>query len=40
MLRLLAAVLACASFLGAVDTEDRVRKSVPVASATRLSLNA
>jgi hypothetical protein len=40
MLRLLAAVLACASFLGAVDTEDRVRKSVSVASATRLSLNA
>jgi hypothetical protein len=40
MLRLLAAVLACASFLHAVDTEDRVRKSVPVASATRLSLNA
>jgi hypothetical protein len=40
MLRLLATVLACASFLHAVDTEDRVRKSVPVASATRLSLNA
>ena len=40
MLRLLAAALACASFLHAVDTEDRVRKSTPVSSATRLALNA
>src|ERR1700733_3925349 len=40
MLRLLATALACASFLHAVDTEDRVRKSVPVSSATRLTLRA
>lgn len=40
MLRLLTAALACASFLHAVDTEDRVRKSAPVSSATRLTLNA
>jgi hypothetical protein len=40
VLRLLASALACASFLHAVDTEDHVRKSVPVASATRLVLNA
>jgi len=40
MLRLLAAAIACASFLQAVDTEDRIRKSLPVASATRLTLDA
>jgi hypothetical protein len=40
VLRLLTAALACASFLHAVDTEDRVRKSVPVSSATRLTLHA
>jgi hypothetical protein len=40
VLRLLAAALTCASFLHAVDTQDHVRKSVPVASATRLTLNA
>jgi len=40
MLRLLAAALACSSFLKAVDIEDRVRKSAPVSSATRLVLNA
>jgi len=40
MLRLCAAALVCASFLKAVDIEDRVRKSVPVSSATRLVLNA
>jgi Putative adhesin len=40
MLRLLAAALACVSLLKAVDIEDRVRKSVPVSSATRLVLNA
>lgn len=40
MLRLVAAVLACAPFLHAVDTEDRVRKSAPVSSATRLTLSA
>jgi len=39
MLRILAA-LACASLLHAADTEDRVRKSVPASSATRLTLNA
>lgn len=39
MLRILAA-LACASLLRAADTEDRVRKSVPASSATRLTLNA
>ncbi len=40
MLRLLVAVLACASVLLAVDPEDHVRKSVPVSSATRLTLTA
>jgi hypothetical protein len=40
VLRLLAAALACASLLPAVDIEDHVRKSVPVSSATRLTLNA
>jgi hypothetical protein len=40
VLRLLAAALVCASFLHAVDTEDRVRKSVPVSSATRLTLTS
>jgi len=40
VLRLLATALACASFLHAVDTEDRVLKSAPVSSATRLTLNA
>jgi DUF4097 and DUF4098 domain-containing protein YvlB len=39
VLRLLTVALACASFLHAVDTEDRVRKSAPVSSATRLTLN-
>jgi hypothetical protein len=41
MLRLLAAVLACAALLKAVDPEeDHVRKSIPVSSATRLVLIA
>jgi len=40
MLRLLAAALACASLLLAVDPDDHVRKSVPVGSSTRLVLNA
>jgi hypothetical protein len=40
VLRLLTIALACASFLHAVDTEDSVRKSAPVSSATRLTLNA
>ncbi len=40
MIRLLAAALACASFLYAVDTGDSVRKSLPAGSATRLVLNA
>jgi hypothetical protein len=40
VLRLLTAALVCASFLHAFDTEDRVRKSVPVSSATRVTLNA
>ena len=40
MLRLLVVALACASSVYAADTEDRVRKSVPVSSATRLTLNA
>jgi hypothetical protein len=39
MLRLPAAALACASFLYAVDNQDSVRKSVPIASATRLVLH-
>jgi len=37
---LFAAALAYATCLYAVDTEDHVRKSVPVSSATRLTLNA
>jgi Putative adhesin len=40
MLRLLVAALACATFTYAVDTEDHVRKSVPVSSAIRLTLAA
>jgi hypothetical protein len=40
MLRLLAAALALAAFLHAADREDRVRKSAPASSATRLTLNA
>jgi len=40
VLRLLTAALVCATFLHAVDTEDHVRKSVPVSSATRLTLSA
>jgi Putative adhesin len=40
MLRLVTAALACASLLFAVDSEDHVRKSTPVSSATRLVLNA
>jgi hypothetical protein len=40
VLRLLITTLACASFLFAVDTEEHVRKSAPVTSATRLVLNA
>jgi hypothetical protein len=40
VLRLFAVALACASFLHAVDPEDRVRKSALVASATRLALTA
>ncbi len=40
MLRLLTVALVCVSFVQAVDTEDKVRKSVPAASATRLTLNA
>src|SRR6267154_6712980 len=40
MLRLLVVALACASSVYAADTEDRLRKSVPVSSATRLTLNA
>ena len=40
MFRLLTTALACVSFLHAVETEDRVRKSVPVSSATRLTLHA
>lgn len=40
MLRLLVPALACATLLHAVDPEDHVRKSTPVASATRLVLNA
>ena len=40
MLRLLTAVLVGGSLLHAVDIEDRVRKSAPVTSATRLTLNA
>lgn len=40
MIRLLIVALACASFLLAVDAGDRIRKSEPVASATRLVLTA
>lgn len=40
MLRLFTAAIACASLLHAVDIEDRVRKSAPASSATRLALNA
>lgn len=40
MLRLLVVALTYASFVYAADTEDRVRKSMPVSSATRLTLNA
>ncbi len=40
MLRLLTAALACAAFLHAAETEDSVRKSAPVSSATRLTLKA
>lgn len=40
MLRSLVAALACASFLLAVDPGDHIRKSAPVASATRLVLTA
>lgn len=39
-MRLLVAALACASFLHAVDPENHIQKSMPVSSATRLSLNA
>ena len=39
-MRSLPAALACVTCLYAVDTEDHVRKSVPVSSATRLTLNA
>jgi len=40
MLRVLLAALACAFSVYAVDTEDRVRKSVPVSAATRLTMNS
>ena len=40
MLRLLTAVLVGGSLLHAVDIEDRVRKSAPVTSATRLTFDA
>jgi Putative adhesin len=40
VVRLLIAALACASFLLAVDAGDHVRKSEPVASATRMVLTA
>jgi len=40
MLRLLTTALICAPFLHAVDTEDHVRKSAPVSSATGMILNA
>lgn len=39
-MRVLPAALACMTCLYAVDTEDHVRKSVVVSSATRLTLNA
>jgi hypothetical protein len=40
VLRLLTGALACATFLHAAETEDRVRKSTPVSSATGLALSA
>ncbi len=40
MFRLVAAALACISYLYAVDLGDHVRKSAPASSATRLLLNA
>jgi hypothetical protein len=40
VLRLFVAALACASLLHAVDAQNYVRKSVPVASTSRLVLNA
>jgi len=40
VLRLLTAALACSIFLYAAETEDRVRKTAPVSSATGLTLNA
>jgi hypothetical protein len=40
VVRLLIAALACVSFLLAVDSGDHVRKSEPVASATRMVLTA
>ncbi len=40
MFRFLAAGLACAGLLHAVDSDEHIRKSIPVSSATRLVLNA
>src|SRR5579872_3624296 len=40
MLRVLAAALACACLLHAADSEEHMRRSIPVSSATRLVLNA
>jgi DUF4097 and DUF4098 domain-containing protein YvlB len=40
VLRLLTTALVCASFLHAAETEDHVRKTAPVSSATGLTLNA
>ncbi len=40
MLRLLAAAFACASLVYAVDSDDQVRRALPVSSATRLTMNA
>jgi hypothetical protein len=40
MLRVLVAAIACAACLSAVELEDHVRKSAPVGSATRMTLNA
>src|ERR1700733_8767181 len=40
MSRLLAAAFACASLVYAVDSDDQVRRALPVSSATRLTMNA
>jgi hypothetical protein len=40
MLRSLAAALACAVLLHAADSDEHIRKSIPVSSATRLILSA